>query len=82
VTQRSEERLAISERKICTKKNLWSSLWKKLVMETKHNDELCELLNGPYVVKYINLKTLKLPGLIIRMDVTFFFQWLDSPLGA
>jgi hypothetical protein len=39
-------------------------------METKHNDELYELLNGPYVVKYIKVKRLKWVRHLVRMDNT------------
>jgi hypothetical protein len=34
----------------------------------RHNKELCELLDGPDIVKFITFKRLKWAGHIIRMD--------------
>jgi hypothetical protein len=67
VTQSSEERLAISERKILTR--ILGPVYKDdLGWRLRHNKELFELLHGPDIVKFIKFKRLQWAGHVVRMD--------------
>jgi hypothetical protein len=67
MTQSSEERLAIFERKIL-RRFLGPVFEDDLGWRLRHNKELYALLDGPDVVKFIKVKRLQWTGHIIRMD--------------
>jgi hypothetical protein len=67
MTQISEERLAIFERKIL--RRILGSLYEdNLGWRLRHNKEFYELLDGPDIVIFIKFKRLQWAGHIVRMD--------------
>jgi hypothetical protein len=67
MTQSSEERLAIFERKMF-RRILGPEYEDELRWRLIHNKELCELLDGPDIVKFIKFKRLQWASHIVRMD--------------
>jgi hypothetical protein len=67
MTQSSEERLAIFERKIF-RRILGPAYEGDLGWRLRHNKELYELLDGPDIVNFIKFKRLQWASHIVRMD--------------
>jgi hypothetical protein len=67
VAQSSKEILAMFERKIL-RRILGPVYENGLGKRLRHNKELCELLDGPDIVKCITFKRLKWAGHMVRMD--------------
>jgi hypothetical protein len=67
MTQSSDERLAIFERKIL-RRILGPVYEDDLGWSLRHNKELYELLDGPDIVKFIKFKRLQWAGHIVRID--------------
>jgi hypothetical protein len=67
MTQSSEERLAIFERKILSR-ILRPVYEDDLGWRLRHNKELYKLLDGPDIVKFIKFKRLQWAGHIVQMD--------------
>jgi hypothetical protein len=67
MTQSSEERLAIFERKILSR-ILGPVYEDDLGWRLRHNKELYKLLDGPDIVKFIKFKRLQWAGHIVQMD--------------
>jgi hypothetical protein len=67
MTQSSEERLAVFERKIL-RRILGPAYEDDLGWRLRHYKELNELLDGPNLVKCIKFKRLQWAGHVVRMD--------------
>jgi hypothetical protein len=66
MSQSSEERLAIFERKIL--RRILGPVYEDYLGWSLYNKELYELLNGPDIVKFIKFKRLQCAGHVVRMD--------------